>query len=154
MIKLVPSKDPNVILKFVRGQGILRKCSGGAKIESMANLGEFIKSSKAIFLVAIEDNTKGLGFVMLNPEGSDAYSIHLCLRTVGPKTKKIVALAINYAQLVLGAFEIHAVYPSAYRACSQLSKYLGFRADNAIKSFYKGLPADVPYNFEVLKLGY
>ncbi len=149
MIRLTPSKNPDVILKFLQGEGIWKKCAGGMKFDK-DKVPEAIKISKATFLIAT-DGMKGLGFVMLNPETTYACSIHLCLRTVGDLTKKIFALAINYAQFCMGCQEIHAVYPSSYRACVRLSKFFGFRPSDQIKIFYK-TPKEVPYNFEILRI--
>ncbi len=149
MIRLTPSKDPNVILKFLKGDAVLKKCSGGLPVKR-EDLPSLITKTKGIFLIAHED-TKGLGFIFLNPEQNGAYSIHICVRTIGEKTKKIFGLGIAYAQYVLFASEVDAVFPKSYRACALLANSFGFKEDKSIKMFYK-TPTDIPYFYQSLHL--
>lgn len=149
-LRLTPTKNPDEVLMFIRGDGLLRKCAGGYDVDRDA-LKKWIAESKAVFLIASENGTRGLGFVMLNPEKNGAYSIHLCLRTVGEKSKRIVALAINYAKYVLGAIELDAVYPSKHKAVKRMAMNFGFRDDPNLVSFYK-VPQDQPFSFQSLAL--
>lgn len=149
MIRLTPTNNPEAVLKYIKGDGLLRKCCGGMKeIPTRDQLAEMVRKSRATFLVAQEDN-RGLGFVVFNPESNGNYSLHLCLRTIGAKTRKIIALAVQYAKFVLATNEIDAVFPESHKACQRLSKELGFRDDKNLKLFYK-TPEGVPYAFKKL----
>lgn len=149
MIRLTPTKDPEVILKFCRGPAILKRCAAGLNVD-INQVRDWIGKTKAIFVVAHEEN-KGLGFIMFNPESNGAYSIHVCLRTVKEKTKKIIALGLSYAQYVLYAQEINAVYPKAYKSVALLANHFGFREDKGLQKFYK-VPDGIPFFFQRLDL--
>lgn len=149
MFKLIPSKDAALILSFIKGPALLKRCMGGVETD-VSNLKRTIEESKSVFLVAVEDG-KGLGFVTLNPQGPGAASIHLCLRTVGEKTKKIFQLAIMYAQHVMGVSILHAVFPEQYRGCMRLAKFFRFKDDFALKDYYK-IKSSLPYVYKRLDL--
>ena len=156
MIKLVPSRNPDVILSFIKGKALMDKCAGGMEVDSNPDtLRNYIKSGKSTFLVAVEAEKgkpdKGLGFVVLHSEGGTAMSIHLCLRTIGEKTKRIFALAINYIKYVAGCSVVHAVFPEEYRACQRLAKFFGFKDDPTLKPYY-AIKSTLPYVYKRLDL--
>lgn len=144
MITLVKTNDPDLILSFMKGDGITRRCWGGYEPNGV-DLKSAIESSKATFLVAHDDSTPR-GFVMLNPEDEASFSIHLCLKTIGDKTKTIFMMALEYAKNELGAREIKAAYPASYRACKAITSHFGFSEDPDTKE------TPVPYVFEKLNL--
>lgn len=150
MIRLTPTKKPDAVMMYCRGDGLLRRCAGGYDVD-LVILEKFIEESPATFLIASEDGLRGLGFVMLNPEKNGAVSIHLCLRTKGDKTKKIVALALQYARFVMGFNEVNAIYPAARKALTLLAAHFGFRNDPNLKTIYP-VPGDQPYAYQSLNL--
>lgn len=136
MIKLMPSKNPEVILRFIKGTVLGERLIKGACINGMAMI-DAIKSNRLVFLVAIEDGTKGLGFVILKPDAGSATIMDVCLRSAREKTKKIIALAMHYAKYVMGTSTIYTIYPSTYRACDQLAKFFGFKDDAILRGSIK-----------------
>ncbi len=144
MITLVKTKDPILLTSFMKGEGITRRCWGGFEPQEV-DLKMLIHHSKATFLVAYDDGFPK-GFVMLNPESEGVFSIHLCLKTIGIKTKEAFALALLYAKDVLRAEEIKAAYPASYRACRLITQFFGFSQDDEVKQ------TPVPYVFEKLYL--
>ena len=150
MIKLIPSKNADTIMSFIKGPALLARCSGGVDLSGV-NAKEAIRQSKATFLIATEDGLKGYGFIMLKPEGGQSVSIHLCLRTVGERTRRIFALALHYAKLVMGASTIHAVFPESYRGCQRLAKSFNFKDDPTLKPYY-AIKSSLPYSYKRLDI--
>ncbi len=143
MMNLVESRDTDLILSFMKGDGIVRRCLGGWSFPDL-NLREFVEESPARFLVAYEGD-KPWGFVTLNEEFPGAMSIHLCLKTIGGKTRVFFRLALDYAKN-LGATVILAAYPESYRGTKKLLSEFGF---------YDAEPmfdAPCPYKFQRLSL--
>jgi len=136
-------------MAFIKGPALLEKCAGGVNVKGI-DFKEAIKTSKSTFLVASED-LKGLGFVMLKPEGGGAVSIHLCLRTIGEKSKRIFALALHYAKFVMGVNIIHAVFPEKYRACQRMAKFFNFKDDPTLKPYY-AIKSVLPYSYKRLDI--
>jgi hypothetical protein len=150
MLKLIPSKNPDIIMSFIKGPGLLKRCSGGIDLTGV-DAKEAIRKSNATFLVATEDGLKGYGFVMFKPEGGSAVSVHLCLRTAGERTRRIFALAIHYAKLVMGATTVHAVFPESYRGCQRLAKSFNFKDDPTLKPYY-AIKSVLPYAYKRLDI--
>lgn len=145
---LTRTKDESLIMSFMRGPGIIRRCTGG--FDRPANQSELIANDKNTFLIAQDGDVKA-GFVCLFPISETGYAIHLCLRTVGQKTKEIVKMAFEYAKTFLGAESIYAIYPQSARAVAKLCQYFGFVNDEEIPYLISVKPPE-PYFFERLDL--
>src|ERR1700757_1652440 len=103
MLELNETTDAEKIASFVKGEGIRRRCMGGS--DTKVDIPALVHDPKNVFMLAFDDK-RPVGFVSLYPMGASAYSIHLCLRTVGEKTKKFVKMAFNYATHFLNAITI------------------------------------------------
>ncbi len=144
MLKLIPSSDRTLILSFMKGSGILRKLAGGYDLDGM-DVQRAVNESQDVFLVALDkDNPRG--FISFRPEGKSIFSVHLCLKTIGEKTRAFFDLALKFAKERLGAATILAAYPESYRAVKILLSEFKFQ-DEA-----PWMLTPVPYSFKTLTL--
>jgi hypothetical protein len=145
---LTETRSESTILSFLRGKGIIRRCTGG--FTRPASISGLLSDETNHFLVA-NDGKRDVGFVCLFRVGDLGYALHLCLRTVGDKTKMVIDKALEYASKILGADHIYAVYPKSARAVRELCAYFGFVPDAAIRGLFTAeLPE--PYAFERLDI--
>lgn len=130
MISFVQIKSGDELLPFVAGRGIRRKCACGFVLTD----DEVVKSFRndSIYLKAI-DGVNTLGLVVLNPY-LDGAEIHLCLRTIGEKTRNIFGMALNLAKTI-GITTVYANFPKSYRACLKLTEDFNF-SDTSFSSNY------------------
>jgi hypothetical protein len=147
-LKLTETNDYSLIEPFFRGEGVRRRCGAGKNWVDDAK--KAIANPKNYFLLAEDDAGKAVGFVCFYPHGPAAYSLHVCLRTVGKKTKKLIGIALSYARLCLYARHIYAIYPQANRAVVALCRHFGFRPDKSFSGADAGMAE--PHNFERLDL--
>ncbi len=143
MITLIPSKNPSVILSCMSGV-VREKCLGGYQDPGDSAIAEGIKESNCVFLMAREDE-KDYGFVMFKPEGPGVFSIHLCLKSIGHKTREIFLSAITLARYS-GIAIIEAAYPSSNKAVTRLLEEFGF------EKYENHSETPVPYEFKRLNL--
>ncbi len=141
MISLVESKDTNLIMGFMKGRGVLRRCLGVRKLpddlDGIINQASYlVKNPKNVFLVAYDDSI-AKGFVALYPVVGYGWSMHLCLKTVGIKTKKIIKMAFSYISYHLNSNSVVWAYPSWARAVKALSSEFGFKRSPELSSVIK-----------------
>ncbi len=129
MINIERTKDLNVFMSFLRGKGVERLCMGSSptKIQDK-QIEESLKDDHNQILI-IKDGEKKVGWVAFVFLGGTAYSIHVCLRTIGRKTRDAIALALKYMKIVEHASHIYAVYPKDREAVARLANHLGFQED-------------------------
>jgi hypothetical protein len=147
MLTLEPTKDVELITSFVQGRGIRMRCSGGYEpIDPSMS----IQDPNNIYMLA-KINDEPVGFVCLFAIGPRSYAIHLCLRTVGQRTKDFVEMAMFYAREMLNANTIFAIYPKAARAVTALCRYFNFQPNLQLEdALNQSTP--VPYACETLKI--
>jgi hypothetical protein len=148
MLALSQTRDVNKIASFLKGEGVKRRCLGGFKHDY--DLSQIVSDPKNTFLLA-KDGDKEVGFVVLSRHTATSQVIHLCLRTIGEKTKKIVGMSFNYARHFLEATAIYAMYPQSARAVEKLCRHFNFRKDRTFEASIR-LQYPEPYLFERLDL--
>ncbi len=149
MLSLIETRDEKKIAEFVKGEGIRRKCMGGSS--ESADIGQLVASKNNHFLLVFDDG-KPVGFVSFSMIKPSKYAIHVCLRTMGAKTKKIISLAFNFAAYALAAESIYAIYPASYRAIKKLTAYFKFQVDDSMRSEYQVIGVSEPYIYEKVDL--
>ena len=148
-MKLVETSKYSDIEPFLRGEGVMRRVAGGSK--AMLSPKDVIANPMNYFLL-VYDDVKPVGFVCFYPhDKSGGYDIHVCLRTVGKKTKRAIAMAISYARMCLYARSIYAIYPKSARAVTALCRHFGFRIDKVSEGAIQSNFTE-PYAFERLDL--
>lgn len=124
MIELIRKKDTNEIMDFLKGEGIRKRCAGGVAI-SKEDCSMLVAGMGGCFLMAYEDS-KLLGFVVFYPESASSYSIHVCLKTIGKKTRQVVKMAIEWSKENLNPNSILAYFRPDYRGAAKLAEDLNF----------------------------
>lgn len=121
MIEFEIISDPKTVLSFVKGNGVRRKCAGGIDLTDE----EVIKSySKDNIYLNMIYNGNSVGMVIFDKR-KHGYGIHLCLRTIGVKTREIFSFVIELAR-ISGMETIYADFPKQYRACKKLADEFNF----------------------------
>jgi hypothetical protein len=123
MLTISESKDYSNLAKFMQGEGIIRLCAGGQDVPKDA-IEPAMEKSGGIFLLA-KEGEKEWGFMTLQPEYDGAYSLHLCLRTIGSKTREFMGMAIEYAR-GLGVKELLGYHPVWHRGAAKIVKEFNF----------------------------
>lgn len=144
MLQLTQSHNVSLILSFMKGNGIVRRLLGGYP-DSGVDVAVTVNESKDVFLVAY-DGEKPVGFISFRPEADRVFSIHLCLKTVGLKTRIAMRKALDFAKDRLFASRILAHYPRSYRAVTKLLDEFGFQEEP------DWMLTPVPYCFRSLTL--
>lgn len=140
MLLLSPTKDFDTLRTFVKGEGIIRLCSGG--LDNHPSVDDIFKDPANTFLLAEKDSEK-VGFICLSDFGGGGYAMHLVLRTRGQSTKDITAMAIDYAKQKLDATHIYGIYRKGARAAEALCNHFKFIPNpekEAILSAHLGAP--------------
>lgn len=146
MMMLSESRNEDLILSFVKSDKVKAMC--GMEEGSGVNPVEIIRDRKNHFLIAQKDE-KPVGFICFYPVSDKQFSIHVCLRTIGSTTKKLISMAFQYARYHLDAVSIHAVYSKTARAVDALCNHFGFIPNKSIKVAPELLDK---YHFRVLNL--
>lgn len=120
-MNLVPFSDPQKVLSFVNGRGIRRRCAAGAVLSDSEVISSVMDTN--LYLEAL-DGLESKGMVVLEPFGNDV-EIHLCLKTIGKKTREVFAIAIRIGK-ACGFSRMLANFPINYRACLKLVNEFGF----------------------------
>lgn len=119
------TKDFDLLSTFMRGNGIVRLCSGGYDTSGI-DMRSAIESFPG-FYVLVKDSDSPVGFVAFNPPCGHSCQFHLCLRTRGKKTVEAVKSSFAVAKS-FGFTEFVALYPSFRRSIDRLLDTLGFSA--------------------------
>lgn len=149
MLTLTETRDDAKVLAFIQGEGVKRRLTGG--VEAPANAHDLIQSADNHTLLAFDEG-KPVGFISLMQVLPRRFAIHVCLHTMGMKTKKLIAMAFNFAAYALDAESIYAIYPASHRAIKALTSYFKFREDTEIMSRYQALGMNEPLMYERLDL--
>ncbi len=123
MLTISETTDYDNLAKFMQGDGIIRLCAGGESVTKEA-VRPLMEKSGGIFLLAKEDE-KEWGFLTLQPESEGVYSLHLCLRTIGSKTREFMKMAIEYARK-LGVKELLGYHPIWHRGAARIIEEFHF----------------------------
>ena len=126
---LTRTDNPEEIKSFLKGDGIRKLASGSAyRQTSNSDIDRTVKDNSNVLLM-VEDSGIKLGWIAFLYSGVQGmYAIHVCLKTLGNKTKQAIQKAINYIKL-FGASEIIAVYPKTRESLNRLTDVLGFKLD-------------------------
>lgn len=122
MVVITRTFDKNRIKKLCSEGCVRLMRSGYIAPESIETA---IEDPRNHFVIA-EDGERDLGFIVFSELGNGEMSIHVCLKTIGTTTRKIIRDAISFAYTVFCCDRLYAYYPKARRAVDKLANDLGF----------------------------
>lgn len=134
MISLRQTSNVDDVKKFLSGNGVRNLCLGGAKYIAPDETVEAAVSDQNNVILMADVDGREMGWVAFIKLCDGMYSIHLCVKTLGQKTKQIVSEGIEFMR-GYGAESIYAIYPKDRRAVNALTEFFCFKDDESALDF-------------------